>query len=152
MKQFYLGIIAAAGLTLPAFGQGVDPLLGTWKMNLEKSTSTRPVLVKSAVNTYAMEGQNIVNTVEGIDAQGKPYKGILLHIYDGMPHPATGADFDATSYTRIGNTINFIRFRQGKVVEVGQAIIVPGKTLTFTNEGITANGQPYHGVVVYDRQ
>jgi hypothetical protein len=29
MKQIYLGAILAAGLTLPAFGQGVDPLIGT---------------------------------------------------------------------------------------------------------------------------
>jgi hypothetical protein len=35
MKQFCLGIIVAIGLTLPAFGQGVDPLIGTWKLNLE---------------------------------------------------------------------------------------------------------------------
>jgi hypothetical protein len=146
-----LGIIVAIGLTLPAFGQDVDPLIGTWKFNPEKSTSIGP-LAKSAVNTYAMEGQNIVNTIEGIDAQGKPYKTILQHIYDGMPHPIIGGTFDATAYTRIGNTINLIRFRQGKAVEVGQGVIVPGKTLTFTDEGITANGQPYHFVVVYDRQ
>jgi hypothetical protein len=24
-------------LGVPAFGQGVDPLIGTWKLNLEKS-------------------------------------------------------------------------------------------------------------------
>ncbi len=28
MKQFCLGIIVAVGLTLPAFGQGVDRLIG----------------------------------------------------------------------------------------------------------------------------
>jgi hypothetical protein len=152
MKRSCLGIIVGLGLTLPVFGQGVDPLIGTWKFNPEKSTSTGLPLGKSAVNTYAMDGQIIVNTIEGIDDQGKSYKRVLQHIYDGMPHPLTGGAFDATSYTRIGNTINLIRFRQGKAVEVGQAVIVLGKRLTFTDEGITANGQPYHYVVVYDRQ
>jgi hypothetical protein len=42
MKPFCLGIIVGIGLTLPAFGQGVDPLIGSWKLNLEKSTSTAP--------------------------------------------------------------------------------------------------------------
>jgi hypothetical protein len=39
MKQLGLGIIVAIGLTLPVFGQGVDPLIGTWKMNPAKSTA-----------------------------------------------------------------------------------------------------------------
>jgi hypothetical protein len=137
-KKLGQGIIVAIGLTLPAFGQGVDPLLGTWKMNVEKSTSTG-TLVKSAVNTYAKDGENIINTIEGIDAQGKPYKTTLQHIYDGMPHPSTGPYYDATAYTRIDNTINLIRFRQGKAVEVGQGVIVPGKTSTFTEK---ASPQP----------
>jgi hypothetical protein len=77
----------------------------------------------------------------------------LLIPSDGMPHPTTGSpDFDSTSYTRIGNTINGVRFKQGKAVEVGQAVIVPGKTYTLTIEGINANNQPYHSVAVYDRQ
>jgi hypothetical protein len=40
MKRLGLGIIVAIGLTLPAFGQGVDPLIGTWKLNCEKSTGS----------------------------------------------------------------------------------------------------------------
>ena len=30
--------LAFFSLTLPAFGQGVDPLIGTWKLNVAKST------------------------------------------------------------------------------------------------------------------
>jgi hypothetical protein len=152
MRRIILAFALAGIFAEPAFGQGVDPLLGTWKFNPEKSTSTGLLLGKSAVNTYAMEGQIIVNTIEGIDDQATPYKRVLQHIYDGMPHPIICGTFDTTAYTRIGNTINLIRFRQWKAGEVGQGVIVPGKTLTFTSEGITANGQPYHSVVVYDRQ
>jgi hypothetical protein len=101
MKQFCLGIIVAIGLTLPAFGQGGDPVIGTWKLNLEKQR----------IPTY-----------------------------------------DSTIYTRIGNTINAVRFRTGKPVEVAQIVIVPGKTLTNTAEGIDENNQPYHYVQIYDRQ
>jgi hypothetical protein len=84
MKKLGLGIIVAIGLTLPAFGQGVDPLFGTWKFNPEKSTSTAP-LTKSAVNTYTKDGENIVFNMEAIDAQGKPFKVTFQQIYDGMP-------------------------------------------------------------------
>jgi hypothetical protein len=152
MKQSCLGIIVAFGLTLPAFGQGVDPLIGSWKLNLEKSTSNEP-LQRSATLTAAREGQNIVNTSEGVDAQGQPFKFVFRHIYDGMPHPTTGnPDYDSTAYTRVGNTINAVRFKNGKTAEVNQVVIVPGKTFTGTAEGVHVNGQPYHYVLVFDRQ
>jgi hypothetical protein len=143
--------LAFFSLTLPAFAQGVDPLIGTWKLNLEKSTGD--ILFRSLTLTWSGEGRNLIDTAEGVTAQGQPYHGVFQHIYDGQPHPTTGsADYDSTTYTRIGNTINWVRFKQGKTVEVGQAVIVPGKTYTLTNEGITANNQPYHGVGVFDRQ
>jgi hypothetical protein len=43
MKQFCVGIMVAIGLALPAFGQRANVLIGTWKFNPEKSTSTRPL-------------------------------------------------------------------------------------------------------------
>jgi hypothetical protein len=150
MKQSCLGIIVAFGLTLPAFGQGVDPLIGTWKLNFEKSTNP---LLKSATSTFAGQGNDLTNTTDAIDTQGRTLKIVFRHIYDGMPHPTAGSpDYNSTTYTRIGNTINSVRFRQGKAVEVGQSIIVPGKTFTVTAEGIDANNQPYHYVLVLDRQ
>jgi hypothetical protein len=152
MKQLGLGIIVAIGLTLPAFGQGVDPLIGSWKLNAAKSTSSAPQM-RSLTLTWTGEGQNLIDTADGVDAQGQPYHVVFRHIYDGQPHPTTGSpDFDSTTYTRIGNTINWVRFRQGKTAEVGQAVIVPGKTYTLTNEGIDASNQPYHNVSVFDRQ
>jgi hypothetical protein len=88
-----------------------------------------------------------------MDAKGQPFKLIARHIYDGMPHPTTGTPlFDATTYVRIGNTINSVRYKAGKVVNIGQMVIVPGKTITNTEEGIDPNNQPYHVFVVYDRQ
>jgi hypothetical protein len=153
MKQFCLSIIVAIGLTLPAFGQGVDPLIGTWKLNLEKSTFIGAPAPKSTTLTWSGEGQNLIDTAEGLDAQGQAFKIVFRHIYDGQPHPTTGSpDWDSSAYTRIGNTINVVRFRQGKAVSVEQAVIVPGKTYTLTYESINANNQPYHGVSVYDRQ
>jgi hypothetical protein len=58
MKQICLGVVIAAGLTLPALGQGVDPLIGTWKLNVEKSTQVGGQEVKSATQTWTGEGQS----------------------------------------------------------------------------------------------
>jgi hypothetical protein len=112
MRRIILACALAVILGVPAFGQGVDPLIGSG-----------------------------------------PFKRVLLHIYDGMPHPTTGnPEWDSTAFTRVGNTINAVRFRKGKAVLVGQGVIVPGKTYTFTEEGIDLNGQLYHDVTVFDRK
>jgi hypothetical protein len=151
-------------MTLTAFGQQTpappigplvmpDPLIGTWKLNLEKSTFIGQTPSKSATYTFTGEGLNFTNTIEGVDAQGQPFKIELSHIYDGMPHPSTGTPlFDTSTYTRIGNTINAVRHRAGKLAMIGQLVIVPGKTITTTEEGIDPNNQPYRLVAVYDRQ
>jgi hypothetical protein len=154
MKQLGLGIIVAIGLTLPVFGQGVDPWVGKWKLNVEKSMAAGSIpLDRSITLTVTGDGRTFTNNAEGVDAQGQAYKIVFRHIYDGMPHPTTGnPNYDSTTYTRIGNTINAIRFRQGKPVEVGQGVIVPGKTYTFTQEGVNVNNEPYHTVLVFDRQ
>jgi hypothetical protein len=149
MKSKLALIGLAAIFTSPAFGQGVDPLLGTWKYNYEKSHTTDPA-PRNWTLTFSGTGQNFINTATGEDDQG-PFKVVLMHIYDGMPHPVTGdPNMDSNAFTRVGNTWNAVRFKSGKVVEVGQGVI-NGKTFTFTYEGI-ANNQPYHGVRVFDRQ
>jgi hypothetical protein len=145
--------LAFLGLMLPTFGQGVDPLIGSWKLNLEKSTFTGIAPPKSRTATWALEGQNLAVSVEGVEAKGQAFKIILRHIYDGQPHPVTGSpDYDSNTFHRIGNSISGIWFKNGKVVELTQAQLVPGKTYTVIEEGINADGQLYHDVLVFERQ
>jgi hypothetical protein len=151
MKQFCLGVVVAIGLTLPAFGQGVDPLIGTWKLNNTKSTGST---FRSLTSTFtAAGGQNLVLASDGVDTQGNTYHGTLRHTYDGMPHPTEGSPdvADSTSYTRLEDTISVVRFKQGKVVEVSQSVFVSGKT--YTNSGVSVvNGQIGHFTLVFERQ
>jgi hypothetical protein len=152
MRSVLLATTALSVIATSALGQGVDPLVGTWKLNLEKSTSTFPMF-KSATLAITGEGQNRTLTAEGVDPNSQPFKVVYQHIYDGQPHPTTGnPDYDSSTYTRIGNAINGVRFKEGKPAEVMQGIIDPGKTYTVTEEGIGVNNQPYHAVLVYDRQ
>jgi hypothetical protein len=154
MKQLGLGIIVAIGLTLPAFGQDADPLIGTWKLNLEKTTSTLPrdQWVKSEVLHWTGEGQTFVDNADTVDANGRAYHTVYIHIYDGKAHPTTGnPDVDASTYNRIGNVLSIARFKNGKQVSVAQAVIDPGKTYTITTGGII-NGQPFFTVGVYEKR
>ncbi len=129
------------------------PLLGTWKLNIAKSTLVAPL--RSQIVTFAGQGQNLTNTAETIDAKGRASKAADVHIYDGKPRPTTGnPNYDSTAYTRIDtNTVNYVRFRDGKSVETGSIVVsADGKTYTATAEGTTVNGQQYSTVSVYDRQ
>jgi len=131
-----------------------NPLIGTWKLNLAKSKLAGPP-PRSLTLTFAGEGQNLTNTAEIIDAQGQASKAVFMHIYDGKPHPTTGnPNYDSTAYTRVDtNTVNLVRFREGKQVETGHIVVSgDGKTYTATAEGTAANGQQYSIVLVYDRQ
>ncbi len=154
MKQFCLGIIVAIGMTLPAFGQSPNALIGTWKFNPEKSSGTFP-LARSMMLTFTGEGQNLRNTAEGVDAQGNTVKITFLHIYDGKPHPTTGnPNYDSTAYTRVdSNNVNIVRFKEGRIAEIAYITVSQdGKTYTAPAQGITANGQQYHSILVYDKQ
>jgi hypothetical protein len=64
-------------LTLPAFGQGIDPLIGTWKLNLEKSTGA--IGFRSLTLTWTGEGQNFIDTADGVTTQGQPFHAIFRH-------------------------------------------------------------------------
>jgi hypothetical protein len=102
-------------LAQATLGATVDPLIGTWKMNPGKSTVVGLPMMKSQTLTWSGEGQNLIDTADGVDSQGQAFKVVYRHIYDGQPHPTTGdPGYDASTYTRIGNTINIVRSNRGK--------------------------------------
>ena len=150
--------VALLGLAIAAFPQvgfaQSSPLIGTWKLNLDKSKLVGPP-PRSATLTYTQDGQNIRSTAQGIDAQGNSTTVVFMHIYDGMPHPTTGSPvYDASAYTRVdGNTLIVARFKAGKLVLIGTLLVSQdGKTLTGPQTGTLANGQPGNTILVYEKQ
>jgi hypothetical protein len=114
----------------PGGTPGVDPLIETWKLNLEKSTFTGRVPPKSWTATWAVDGEKLAVTIESVEAKGQPLKFIFKHIYDGQPHPVIGSpDNESNIYHRIGNSINGTFFKDGKVVGLTQLQLVPAKLL-----------------------
>ena len=145
--------LAMVALPQVSFAQS-GSLIGTWKLNLDKSKLVGPP-PRSATLTYTQDGQNMRSTAQGIDAQGNPTMVVFMHIYDGMPHPTTGSPvYDASAYTRVdGNTLIVARFKAGKLVQIGTLVVSQdGKTLTGPSTGTQANGQLGNTILVYDRQ
>ena len=150
-----IALLSSVACAFPqaSFAQS-SPLIGTWKLNLEKSKLTPAP--RSQTATFQQDGQNIKNTNQTIDAKRNATTSVLLHIYDGQPHPTTGNPlYDASAYLRLdGNTIVFSRFKGGKLVQIGTiAVSQDGKSRTNTTSGIVGpNGLAGTTVSFYDKQ
>jgi hypothetical protein len=157
-RRVFTSILAASAfaVALPQAGFAqADPVLGTWKLNLAKSTYAPGQAPRSLTVTYQGAGANLTATADTIDAAGNAAKAVFVRIYDGQPHPTTGSpDYDASAYTRVDANIYIIsRTKAGRFVEVDtQVLSQDGRTNTITTRGITAAGQPTNIVQVYDKQ
>jgi len=147
--------LVACGFPEASFAQN-SPLIGTWKLNLEKSKFPPGAAPRSQTATFEQDGHNIKNTNQTIDAQGNTTTSVFLHIYDGQPHPTTGSPlYDASAYLRLdGNTVVLSRFKGGKLVQIGTIVVSQdGKSRTNTTSGIIgANGLAGTTVSLYDKQ
>jgi|tagenome__1003787_1003787.scaffolds.fasta_scaffold20855645_2 hypothetical protein len=149
---------SAAVFTAAALGVGLaqtSPLIGIWKLNLDKSKFSPGPPPKSQTLNFEGAGRDLKNTAETTDAQGQATKTVLLHIYDGKAHPTTGNPlFDATTYTPVdAYHVNWVRSKDGKTVLTGSNVLSSdGKTFTVTTEGTGANGVKISSVAVFDKQ
>src|SRR5713226_1059181 len=106
-------VIAAAAVELAA--QGVDPIVGTWELNIAKSKYSPGRAPKSETRTYVAAGQDIKASSKGVDASGKPTTASWTVTYDGKDSPQTGnPDADTLSLKRVNaSTVEFTLKRAG---------------------------------------
>jgi hypothetical protein len=145
-------LIAAPQLS---FAQS-NSLIGTWKLNLEKSKTDPGPPARALTQTIELVGQGVKITGDGIDASGNPIKVELGEVTeDGTFRPSKGSSvFDATAITQIdANTRIIARTKAGKLVQVSTVIVAPdGKTFTSTIAGIDSSGRKFNSVAIYDKQ
>lgn len=138
---------AIAAFSQPGFAQTNVTPSGIFQLNVAKSKFPGAALKSQ---TVYFEGQKAV--VVGIDAQGNGRAVVFEVGDDGKPHPVTGfPPYDSSTYTRVdAHTVNFTRFKDGKVVQTGNSVISSdGKTWTSTFIN-AANGQ--QTIQVYEKQ
>jgi hypothetical protein len=151
----FLAVVSATALPRIGLAQSKSSA-ETWKLNLAKSKYSPGPPPRSSTLTYQVEGQSLMATTEGIDAQGNPTKVVHgPYVYDGKSYPITGARaYDAASYKVINDSTDEItQTKMGKLVRtVTEVLSEDGKTLTFTSTGVNANGQQINNVAVYEKQ
>jgi hypothetical protein len=149
-----LAVLFTTALPQIGFAQS-DPLIGTWKLNLAKSTYSPGPPPRSQTASFQAEGKGLRETLEAINAQGNSANGVFMIFDDGKSYPVMGNPaFDGQSFKRVNESTWWgIRTKAGKVVQtIILAVSADGKTETATNRGIDASGQQFYNVGIYDKQ
>ncbi len=136
-----------------------NPLLGTWSLNVAKSSIDYAPLPRDEERTYrAVPNEGMIFSVEGTDGAGVPYAYGTTAAMDGREYPMPGTGTrnggDAVSWTLVDpRTVHAVVKRLGGVVNrVELSVSNDGMVLTITENGTGLDGSPTHGVRVYDRQ
>jgi hypothetical protein len=151
-KTLLVGAILAIGT---GTALAADAVVGTWKLNVAKSTFSPGPAPKSQTRSYAESAQGMTLTIKTTAADGKESTITLTFKDDGKPYPVSGnPDFDMVSVTRVDAlTAHSTQIKAGATVGSGiRTVSKDGKTLTFAQRGAHAAGGKYDDVSVYDRQ
>ena len=142
-------------------------VLGTWKLNLEKSRYNPGQPPKSNVRQFvAFPDGFIVSTISGISAQGIPTFTMSAARYDGKNYPLynqvtlaemmmNGTKTRSTQAYKVIDdyTVEITNRESGKVTTVlTRKVSNDRKTMTLVTKGTNAQGEPVDNVEVFDKQ
>jgi hypothetical protein len=147
--------IAALVVASAASAQTTEPIVGTWKLDLARSTYKPGPAPKSSILTIEPAGKGIKVAVDAVNADGSPLKWGFTTLRDGKEEaPVTGNSmFDVMTSTRESATAGTNVYKKaGKVVMTTKAAIsADGKTMTLTSTGTDPKGQAIHNVATYTK-
>ena len=148
-------VMAAAGGVPIATAATPDPVVGTWKLDVSKSTFTAGPAIKSQTRTYSQTGKTITLVMKSVSADGKKSTTHTTYHFNGKDFPVTGnADYDHLSGKQVdANTAEFSLKKDGKEVgTTSRTVSSDGKTLTSKIKITTAAGEKTESVLVFDKQ
>jgi hypothetical protein len=150
-----LAFVATIGGVAIAAAPSADPVVGTWKLNAEKSAFTGGPAIKSQTRTYSQSGPSITLVIESVNADGKEMTSRTTYQLDNKDYPVMGnPDFDSLSAQQVdANTAQFTLKRAGKAVgTTRRTVSKDGKTLTSKMKLTTAKGEQTENTLVFDKQ
>lgn len=151
-----LGATCVLVLGVAAGAQAPDPLIGTWKLDVAKSTykpGPAPKSVTVVIDPAAAKGIKVA--VDVVPAEGAPIKMGYSSMRDGKDSPVTGnPGYDAVAITQTSPTEGTIVYKLGgkTAMTAKTSVSKDGKTLTVTYSGTDPKGQAISNVAVYTKQ
>lgn len=135
-----------------------NPMIGTWKMNAEKSKFNPGPAPKSHTITIEAAGDGMKSTEEGTAPDGTSISWSYTANYEGKDNPITGTGVpsgaDTIALTRINaNTTKAVFKKGGKVVRMARlAVSKDGKVMKIAARGKDADGTKSSALLVLDKQ
>lgn len=153
-----VGIAAVASAllvlhVLPALAQSKDPLVGNWKLDVDKSTFPAAPPMRRSMTFTAVSGglKQAITTTTNADIT---YELVYTAKFDGKDYPADVASaFNTIEMKRLDpRTVERIGKVKGTVVETETySVSRDGRTLSVKQEGEN-NGVPFKTAQVFERQ
>jgi hypothetical protein len=146
-------LVAALPAALQA-ADDTDPLVGTWKLNVARSTFQPAPGPKGQLRIYERAGDAEQLVARGVGADGKPTLVQYTAKYDGNDYRMTGSSGgDKIVLKRIDRfTTESIQKRGGQpAITAMRTISKDGKTLTVVSKGTTAKGEIVDATMVFER-
>jgi hypothetical protein len=156
IRSLAIGAMLVFGATAVATAADApDAIIGTWKLNLEKSKFAAGAAPKSMTRTYAAAAGGTAMTITGVAADGSAVNQSATLTYDGKDVAWTGSTaFDSLTLKKVnGTTVKAELKKDGKVVGHSvRTITGKGKVLSLSTTLKTAKGGTTHETGVYDKQ
>jgi hypothetical protein len=155
LSSVFLGSLLTIGSAVIAAGSDADPVVGTWKLNLAKSTFAGVPAYKTQIRTYSRSGGDLTLKMTTVGEGGKETTTQTTYKLNGKDYPSMGnPDFDSLSGMQIDtNTVEFTLKRAGKPVgKIRRAVSKDGQILTINFVITNANGVQTAALTVFDKQ
>src|SRR5262245_34142049 len=136
---------------------GADNTLGTWKLNVAKSTYTPgPLPIKSLTVTREASDGGVKQTTTGERSDGTKVNASYTAKYDGKDVQVTGnSQYDTIAIKQVNaDTLTDARKKTGGPYKATGRTVVSngGKTMTTTTKGTNADGKEFTQILVLDKQ
>jgi hypothetical protein len=132
----------------------MNPLVGTWIANIEKSRRHANHQFRNATLTISVDGQVVSLRHGGVNMAGKEESGTTELRANGEEYPVSPQAPGVVVVTWWVNarTVETEARKDGQVVGRGTyAVSEDGKSLSATVAGTDAAGAPFEQVIVFDR-
>ena len=156
--KFALAILVlsiAAPLWAQNSSQG-NSLMGTWKLDVAKSTFDPGPPPKSTTVKYEPYGKSGVRVmVDTVDARGILTHAVYTAQYNGKDYPAKGDSArDTVALKRIDDrTTEVTNKRRGKITTVDTIVVAEdGRTRTVAIKGVNEQGQAVNNLAFFEKQ
>ena len=150
-----IAVLAALVLAFAALAMAADdPMVGTRKLNVAKSTQVPQFILKGATVKIEIKDTTLHAAWDYLHSDGKTDHREFTIILDGKERPSTDGRSDTVANTRVDrNTLDFVYKRDGKVIgNMHTSISSDGKTMTIVTRDKHQKGEEVIETSIFDKQ